>query len=378
MTTYNIGADETGGARQCLDAIIKKVKESGATVNDIGVNSNLETPLRTGNKDDIGVFVVNGVCLGTMLSCNEMAKAGGCAKVIFACPGSLVASPFNKKEAYTDKNHTLTLVSDGSNWKSEWYTKYDKKYTVEEICNELECVDYVFGETCEETGQAIVDGNFGTGGAGSGDTSGGEDENKTEPTPMSYLDMIKDLIKVWDGDVECKIRQNKMYINKVPQPRPRLWVVESNNIVSGQAKVTDYNSDTINTLNVSYNNGANTITITDEYLINRFGEVSADLEAEKIVTDYSGDGTNTEGTGTASGDSATQDPSQWTQIATILQKYYEKPSGGWDDLIRGCRDAKTGDEIGKLISKQKMKKGYEHTSHVSIRHEIQTVRGMGY
>ena len=113
-----------------------------------------------------------------------------------------------------------------------------------------------------------------------------------------------------------------MYINKIPEPKPQLWVVDGNNVVSGSAKVKDYNSDTVNTLDVSYDDDKHTITITDEYLINRFGVVEAMTKAEKIVTDYSGDG-ELGGDGTdQQQDGSTQSQSIWTSIASILQKYY--------------------------------------------------------
>ncbi len=85
--------------------------------------------------------------------------------------------------------------------------------------------------------------------------------------------------------------------------------------------------------------------------------------------------TSTDGTDSGSEEGSA---SVWTQIAEIVQKYYDKPSNGWDSLIRSLKDAKTGDEIGKILSKQKKKKGQENQSYVSVRHEIQSVRNMGY
>ena len=193
---------------------------------------------------------------------------------------------------------------------------------------------------------------------------------------MSYLDMIKDLISVWDGDVECKIRQNKMYINKVPQPNPKLWVIEGNNIVSGQAKITDYNGDTVNTLNVDYDNGNHRITIEDEYLINRFGEVSADVDAIKIITDYSGDAETGADGGETGGSEKTANA--YSQISEILQKYYEKPSEGWNSITNKVRKSTTADEIKKYIAPLKKKKGQELKSYVDVKHEIQKVLEIPY
>ena len=75
----------------------------------------------------------------------------------------------------------------------------------------------VFGTSPEELANNVLDaikGGSGNTGEGGDDSSSSDDK---EPTPMSYVDMIKDLISVWDGDVECKVRQDKLYINKVPK-----------------------------------------------------------------------------------------------------------------------------------------------------------------
>ena len=149
------------------------------------------------------------------------------------------------------------------------------------------------------------------------------------------------------------------------------------NVISKQAKVKDYNSDTINTLNVSYDEGKHNITITDEYLINRFGEVVAELEAEKVVTDYSGDGSSdSEGAGNGDSANGTAQASKWKDIAGILQKYYDKPDknakdGGWNSIIRKILNAKKYDpDIKNTINKLPKKKGYEHKSYVDVGHEL--------
>lgn len=378
MARYIVGSDRTGGAEECLRKVVTEMEKGTMEVLNCGVTPNTEGSFRKhGKKDDIGVFVINGICLGTILSCNQMVESGICSQVIIGIPKPLMATPFNTKESLTDESLTLALVNDGTNWPSS-YKKYEKKYTVDGICNALSGISYAWGETCEELGQNILNGVSGTSGGSSGDTGDSDsDSDKKEPTPMSYMDMIKDLISVWDGDVECTIRQDKIFINKVPQPNPELWIVEGNNIVSGQAKVKDYNSDTINTLNVTYDGSGHTITITDEYLVNRFGEVNAELEAKKIVTDYSGD-SSASADSSSEGNGATKEQSTYSQISGVIQKYYDKPSEGWNSLTNKLRKAETGDEIGNILKNLKKKKGQEKKSVVDVRHEIQKIRGMGY
>lgn len=377
MGRYLVGSDRSGGNDQgCIDTVCKVLQDGGKEAVNCGVTPNTESSFRSkGKKDDIGVFIVNGMCLGTILSCNDMVKSGICNQVIFGIPKPIMNSTFKEKESLTDENKKLKLVNDGTNWPSS-YRKYEGKYTVDGLFNALDGVSYAYGETCEQVGQNILSGASGTDGTGgTGDSESSSEDDKKEPTPMSYMDMIKDLIKVWDGDVEVKIRQNRMYINKVHEPQPELWIVDGNNVTSGSAKVTDYNSDTVNTLNVTYNNGAKTITITDEYLVNRFGTVEAETKAEKIVTDYTGDSSGVSA-GNETGEQETA--SLYSQISQILQDNYEKPAEGWNSLTNKVRLAKDGNEIGKLLSAQKKKQGKENKSYVDVRHEIQKLRGMGY
>lgn len=366
MSSYVVGSDKSGnGDTACIEKICQVFRDNGHTAENIGVTPNLESNLKSKGKGNIGVFMVNGICIGTFDSVRRMVEAGGIDFVWFACPQSI--NPSNDwLSCESCKTRKVGLAPDDSFTPSDRIAELDKKYTVEEYCNQYsQYVGYACGKDCEEVANNILNGGSGSGGGGTTTSSSSDDK----PTPMSYLDMIKDLISVWDGDVECKIRQNKMYINKVPTPQPKLWAIESTNIVSGQAKVTDYNSDTINTLNVTYNNGGNSYTIKDEYLINRFSEVEATIEAEKTVTEY-GEG-ETEISNNAN---ATGEDSEWTKIASVLQTYYQ--SNDWDSFIRRVKDASTRAEIQSIVVGHKKKAGQEYTSHNQIIVQIMKAKGM--
>ena len=90
------------------------------------------------------------------------------------------------------------------------------------------------------------------------------------------------------------------------------------------------------------------------------------------------DGTATSGTNADSGDGSSN-PNEWTQIASILQTYYEKPSGGWNSIIQKIREAKVYDpDIRSQITSLKKKKGQELKSYVDVGHELCKVRGINY
>ena len=371
MSHYIVGSDKSGkNDNDCIEKVCQVLRDNGHTADNLGVTPNLESQFRSKGKGNIGVFLVNGICIGTMDSVTQVVKSGMMDYWFIGITKSYYGGGLKLPDDLTTKK--LAIAHDDNFTKEPRRSELNGNYTVAEFCQEnSQYMGYAYGDDCEAVAQSILDGGGGTGGSGT------SSEEKSEPTPMSYLDMIKDLISVWDGDVECKIRQDKVYINKVPQPDPKLWVVESNNIVSGQAKVTDYNSDTVNTLNVDYDSGNHQITIKDEYLINRFGEVSADVDAIKIVTDYSGDGT-VDGTDNTSQSSNENQPSTYSQISAILQKYYEKPSEGWNSITNKVRLSKTEAEIKGHITKLQKKKGQETKSYVDVKHEIQKVLGINY
>lgn len=364
MSHYIVGSDRSGKSdNDCIEKVCQILRDNGHTADNIGVNSNLESPFRSKGKGCIGVFLVNGICIGTVDSITQgVVKKGIMDYWFLGVTKSYYGGGMNIPDELTTKK--VPIAHDDNFTPEPRRSELNGKYTLSEYCSEnSDYVAYAYGDDCEQVAQAILQGGGGQGGGGTGST-----DKKKEPTPMSYLDMIKDLISVWDGDVECKIRQNKVYINKVPKPNPRLWVIEGNNIVSGQAKVTDYNSDTINSLDVTYSD--KTINIKDEYLLNRFGEVSATLEAVKTITEY-GNETVTENTSSSSPSS-----NEYTEIVTVLQKYYE--ADDWNTFTNNIRNAKTWKDVQNVVTSHKKKKGMENVKHNEIIKQLCDIKNIGY
>lgn len=369
MSHYIVGSDKSGKSdNDCIEKVCQILRDNGHTADNIGVTPNLESQFRSKGKGCIGVFLVNGICMGTFDSVMSVVKGGLMDYIIFGITKSYYGGGLKLPEELSSKK--VPIAHDDNFTKEPRRSQLDGKYTVKEFCDENnQYINYAYGDDCEQVAQSILQGGGGAGGSGTGSETTSDDK---EPTPVSYLEMIKDLISVWDGDVECKIRQDKMYINKVTQPKPQLWIVDGNNVVSGSAKVQDYNSDTINTLNVEYANHSNTITITDDYLINRFGPVEETIEAVKTVTNYGGDASQ-------QADGGSQSPSIWTQIASILQQYYEKPSGGWDSKIRSVQDAKVREDIHNVTKSLTKKQEWKNKkSDTDIIQDLMKIRGLGY
>lgn len=103
---------------------------------------------------------------------------------------------------------------------------------------------------------------------------------------------------------------------------------------------------------------------------------SVDESELKDATSSASDGTID---GSESSGDGSSNPNEWTQIASILQTYYDKPSGGWNSIIQKVREAKTYDpDIRSLITPLKKKKGQELKSYVDVGHELCKVRGINY
>lgn len=117
-----------------------------------------------------------------------------------------------------------------------------------------------------------------------------------------------------------------------------------------------------------------TVTIFDVYETDEENFVPYISPLATVGTGSSSSGDTEENTG----NTTNPDSELYTEISGIIQKYYEKPSDGWNSLTNSLRSAETKEEVQKLISKQKKKKGQENTSYVSVQHEILKAKGITF
>lgn len=287
MATYRIGADRTGGAQNCLDNICEVIEKAGHKVVNLGVDSNSEHKFGEGAKTDIGVYVVNGVCLGTMHSTyDDIIKTGKANTVIFALVWSLFGSgnTFSKASDLTDKSKKLSIVRDGTNWPQSYY-KDDGKWTVAEAFSQFDGIEYVYGDTCKDVAQAILDGNFGGGGDGGDDSESTSSEGETKP--MSGWESLCDLIKPYDGQIFMTVRGDTVIVKRIEIPEwSAIWAYEGINVVDDSVTVTDYSPEIYNTIEVRYgSNYENTIELCFERHKELFGERKTIIYANKKVSE---------------------------------------------------------------------------------------------
>jgi hypothetical protein len=304
MTTYAVGSDVINGSEQSyINQAIQRIQESGNEGESLGVGPGVvqKHGIASESEGQIGVMIVGGRGLGTPMDFHTGIENGYYHYSHVYVIGS---KEFTGKELIGSSSMDTPVnacepqmsASQCSLYKGLTPNQFNQKYT---NCTVIYCDNFADGL------------NTMLGGATSSDDS--------EDTGTSYKDMIKDLIKVWDGEVEARIDQDVFNIRHIPPaeqdeplstskihiengsmtyaerqmytdhniPRtPELWISEGVNIVSGSLSMTDYNPDTINTLDVTYTDvdGVDhTIRFQDKILVDRFGEKAITKAAVKYA-----------------------------------------------------------------------------------------------
>lgn len=119
----------------------------------------------------------------------------------------------------------------------------------------------VFGTTPEEIGNEIVK------------AMGGEaDNDKSKKSSASSIkESLKKVCSHWDGDVEIRLINDTVYVNRIDDPTTtKILLDENSNVHYDSVNVTDVNPDTINHLTCNY--AGYDLVLSDELLISRFGK----------------------------------------------------------------------------------------------------------
>lgn len=288
MSNYYICSDNINGKETSyINALINALKEKGHTAvsGGVGPNTVQSHGLGGSSSGQIGVFIVGGSDAGMYVDFVTGLRNGyyhyKMMWVVFAsntattdkwitCNG-LANTPLVR--AHDDNYSGSNIESVGQTAKA--YFDKNKQY-IRYACGKLGC-------TFDDVVQ-----NFLAGGGMDSSDGGGETSAST------IKDAIKEVMSFWDGEVECYVRENKMYIHKIKEPQEdcELLLSEGINIASDSVTITDYNPDTVNFLTVHWQGGED-IVYRDESLIARFGEKPLELDAVKRVV--SGDSSSSSG-----------------------------------------------------------------------------------
>lgn len=316
MSDYWVCSDNIDGKENSrIEALCKALKKAGHTAHNGGVGPNtIQSHGQTSaSKGQIGVFICGGVDIQVFWDFVQgIGRYYHYKRFIYVYASDTATS--DKWLTCHGAKNTPTVRAHDDNYSGGRGDAIGK--TVDAYCNEHK--DKIW-YACGPKGCKFEDviENFLKGeGAGDGSSS---TENKDTNSGSTCKEAVQKLLKHWDGEVECRIIGNRVYINKVrePQSNHSLVLQEGLNVFSDSVKITDVNPDTVNHLVVKWSEGR--ITIKDEELIKRFGTIKKEVEAvKKIIKTKTKTKTtsSTEDTDTTTEDTSTTDEATDTSSGT--------------------------------------------------------------
>lgn len=178
-----------------------------------------------------------------------------------------------------------------------------KKYILEN----KDKINYVCGDSPETLAKRIL--------AGGGNT---DDDSEGSSQPSTIKEALKKLMSYYDGDIECRVEGNQVFINKIGNPsETSLIIAEGRNIVDDSVSIKDYYPTTVNFLTVHWQGGED-IVYRDESLIARFGEIPLEMDAVKKVTtvteETTTETTTDEETGEETEETTTETKTETTEV----------------------------------------------------------------
>lgn len=279
MSEYYVCSDNIDGNENSrIDALCKALEKAGHTAHNGGVGPNTVQShgLDSGSSGQIGVFIVGGSDAGMYVDFRDGLKNGYYhykhMYVVFAsdtattdkwitCNG---LSNTSLVRAHDDNYSGSNIESVGQTAKA--YFDANKEY-ISYACGSLGC-------SFDDVIQNFLKGN--------GDESKSED---TGDTTSTIKDALKKAVSGWDGDVEIRLIEDTVYVNKIKDPtETELILNEFENVLYDSVTVTDVNPQTTNKLTLNYQGSE--LTLQDDLLIKRFGEHAETVEVDEFVKNY--------------------------------------------------------------------------------------------
>lgn len=337
MSNVVIGCDSNNGNDSKFQSTVAKLlTKQGHKVEKLSIGP---TPFgsigyKSSVKGKIGVYIM----AASLTSVADLSSSGWQFKyTYFVIRGDIEGgriksvNDFNSKAIHKDPEGDCRAAA-CDRWNGKTYPEINKEVKSKGMI-------LFGGKTGEEIGNNLIK-------AMGGETSDSSDSNSDKSSSSSSAkECIQKLLKHWDGEVECRIRNGKVYINKIREPQSsyKLVLQEGVNVFSDSITVTDVNPKTINHLVVRWSGG--TISFKDEELIKRFGEIKSEVEAvKKIVKKVNKSSSNTTNGSNAS--SATDTNSTTADADTS--------SGLTEDTVDiGEVDPDTGDDSSKTTVVEK-------------------------
>ena len=275
MATYyvcsdNIDGNENSRINALCDALKKKGHE--AINGGVGPNTIQSHGQSSSSSGQIGAFICGGVDIQVFWDFVQGITNGYYHYKRFIYVYASDTATSDKWLTCNGAKNTPTVQAHDDNYSGGQGDAIGK--TVHQYCSEHKDIIWY---ACGKLGCSFQDviNNF-LSGIGAGNDEGGSEAS-------TIKDAIKDILKMRDGEIECRTVNEVMYINKIPEPqKAEISLVEGIDIIQDSINVTDVNPNTVNFLTVHWQGGED-IIIKDDALIERFGEKKAEMDAVKRV-----------------------------------------------------------------------------------------------
>ena len=294
MTDYIVGCDNiVGGESNLIERVCKVLESKGHTAQRLSVGPNFvqSSGLKSSSSGKVAIFIVGGSDIGTYVDFRDGIKNGYYHwKYAWFAFASWTAHSWITKEDL--KNKPLVRAHDDNFSSGSSIAPYLGKSADYFFQENKQYVNYVYGQTPEELAKKILAG-------------GGEDSDDGS-SASTIKEAIKDILKMRDGEIECRVVNDTVFINKIPDPETaELSLIEGRDIIQNSINITDINPETINFLTVHWQGGED-IVFRDEKLIERFGEKKAEMDAVKrVVTTKESDSSSSSSSSTNTDTSST-------------------------------------------------------------------------
>ena len=274
MTDYCVGCDNiVGGESSIIHKVASVLEKEGNNCEELSVGPNYvqSKGLSSSSKGKVAVFIVGGSDIGTYVDFQQGIKNGYYHyKFIWFAFCSWTATTWITCDEL--KKRGLVRAHDDNFSSQSAIAPYIGKSADYFFSQNKEIMNYVCGQTPEELAKKILGG-------------GGSSDDEKSSTSSSIKDSLKKAVSGWDGDVEIKLIEDTVYVNKIPDPtETKLIISEYDNVQYDSVTVTDINPQTINKLTLNYNGYE--LTLTDDLLIDRFGEIPSVIEADDTIQSY--------------------------------------------------------------------------------------------
>ncbi len=270
MSTIVLGCDtNNSNDSKFQNTVAKILTKQGHTVEKLSIGP---TPFgsigyKSKVKGKIGVYIM----AASLTSVADLSSSGWQFKYTYFIirgdiEGGRIKSDddFNSKSIHKDPEGDCTAAA-CNRWNGKTYPEINKEIKSKGMV--------IFGgKTGEEIANSLVK-------AMGGDTS---DSSSKSNSASSIKEALTDVLYGWDGEAECYVRDDTVYIHKIPSPSDaKLSLIEGENIDKDSVSVTDYNPSTVNILTTQF--GDYELTIKDDYLIKRFGKISSSVAMDKDI-----------------------------------------------------------------------------------------------